>query len=169
MAYKGIYKVKNKHKYKGDPTAVVYRSLLERTFMVWLDMNESILEWESEEFCIPYISPKDGKLHRYFPDFRIKHLTKNKTIANTLIEIKPKVQTEAPKEPKKDGKKYKRRYLSECLTWGINNAKWEAAKNWCAQNNHKFVILTEKDIRNFSGGTTPYRKRKTKKSKKDDG
>ena len=72
MAYKGKYRIKNIEKYKGDPTNVTYRSLWERKFMVYCDKNENILEWGSEEIAIPYRSPLDNKIHRYFPDFYIK-------------------------------------------------------------------------------------------------
>ena len=73
MAYKGKYKPENPKKYKGDPTNVVYRSLWERKFMHYCDVNENILEWASEEIHIPYISPIDRKKHKYYPDFYIKY------------------------------------------------------------------------------------------------
>ena len=37
--------------------------------MVYCDNNESVIEWGSEEVVIPYKSPWDGRIHRYFPDF----------------------------------------------------------------------------------------------------
>ena len=41
--------------------------------MVYCDLNENILECgEVREIVIPYHSPVDGKVHRYFPDFYIK-------------------------------------------------------------------------------------------------
>ena len=45
---------------------------LGRKFMVYCDLNENILEWGSEEIVMPYRSPVDGRVHRYFPDFYIK-------------------------------------------------------------------------------------------------
>ena len=75
MSYKGRFKPKNYQKYKGDPTNIIYRSLWERKFMNYCDLTENVSEWQSEEFWIPYISPKDNRVHRYFPDFYIK--TKN--------------------------------------------------------------------------------------------
>ena len=68
-SYKGKYYPLNPKKYKGNPSQVVYRSLWERKLMVYCDKNEKVLEWGSEEIIIPYMSPKDGRLHRYFPDF----------------------------------------------------------------------------------------------------
>ena len=40
--------------------------------MVYCDKNTKILEWGSEEIALPYISPHDSRVHRYFPDFYIK-------------------------------------------------------------------------------------------------
>ena len=72
MSYKGKYYPSYPRKYKGDPTNIIYRSLWERKFMVYCDKNERILEWGSEEIALPYRSPVDNKVHRYFPDFYIK-------------------------------------------------------------------------------------------------
>ena len=71
MAYKGIYKPTHPKKY-GDPNKIVYRSNWERKFMVYCDRNDDIIYWASEELAIPYFSPIDKKVHRYFPDFIIK-------------------------------------------------------------------------------------------------
>ena len=72
MAYKGRFQPSNIEKYRGDHRNIIYRSLWERKFMVYCDRNENILEWGSEEIVIPYRSPLDGRIHRYFPDFYIK-------------------------------------------------------------------------------------------------
>ena len=67
--YKGVFKPKNPSKYRGDPTNIIYRSRWELLFMRYLDNNSGIKEWASEELIIPYRSPIDGRVHRYFPDF----------------------------------------------------------------------------------------------------
>ena len=96
MRYKGFFRPRKISKYKGDHRKIVYRSKLELTFMKYCDDNDAILEWSSEEIIIPYRSPVDGKLHRYFPDFWVR--TPN---GQTLIEIKPKRQCKPPtKNPK---------------------------------------------------------------------
>ena len=71
MAYRGKYKPRCPYKYKGDPTRITYRSLWELKFMKYCDSNINILEWGSEEIALPYRSPIDNKVHRYFPDFYI--------------------------------------------------------------------------------------------------
>ena len=137
MSYKGKYRPTNKRKYKGDVNSIVYRSLWERKFMVYLDTNPDITECGSEEIVIPYISPLDGKRHRYFPDFYVKTNNGDKF----LVEIKPKYQTRPPKKSKSKG-----RYIREMKEWGRNQAKWEAAEYVCDRHGWKFIILTEDHI-----------------------
>ena len=65
MSYKGKYKPRFPKKYKGNPTNIIYRSSWELKFMRYCDSNQNILEWGSEEFCLPYKSPLDNRIHRY--------------------------------------------------------------------------------------------------------
>lgn len=139
MAYSGFFKPKNPKKYKGNPTNIVYRSLWERKFMVFCDNNDSVIEWGSEEIVIPYKSPLDGRIHRYYVDFYIKVKTKQNETKKYLIEIKPKNQTIPPKAQKKQTKVWKDKVLTFCK----NYAKWEAAKDWCEDRQMEFLILTE--------------------------
>ena len=92
MSYKGKYKLKNPQKYNGNPCNVIYRSLWERKYMVKCDTDENILEWSSEEIALPYRSPLDKKIHRYYPDFLVKERLADGTIKKYLVEIKPKKQ-----------------------------------------------------------------------------
>lgn len=144
MAYKGKYNIKNIKKYKGDPTNVTYRSLWERKFMKYCDENLNIIEWSSEEIIIPYRSPIDRKIHRYYPDFWVKLRRNDKKIECFLIEIKPKKQTIPPKKPSSMTQKY----IKEAYTYGINEAKWNAAKEYCKDRNWKFQIITEDHLFN---------------------
>ena len=98
MAYNGVYKPSNLKKYKGDATNIIYRSLWERSFMRYCDLTESVKEWQSEEFWIPYISPVDKRVHRYFPDFFIKYTDKTGELRTMVVEIKPKKQVERPNQ-----------------------------------------------------------------------
>lgn len=144
MPYKGKYKPNRPDKYHGDPTKIVYRSLWERKCMRVFDENPNVISWGSEEICIPYISPVDGKPHRYYPDFIVELKNKQGEIETLVIEVKPSKQTIEPKKPT-SGKKT-RRYLSEVMTYTINNAKWEAAKKACESRGWVFRIITEKEI-----------------------
>jgi hypothetical protein len=144
MAYKGKYRIKNIEKYKGDPTNVTYRSLWERKFMKYCEENPHILEWSSEEIIIPYRSPIDRKIHKYYPDFLIKIKNSKNIIENILIEIKPKKQTTPPKKPNRMSKKY----INEVYTYGVNEAKWKAAEEYCKDRKWKFEIITEDHLFN---------------------
>jgi hypothetical protein len=140
--YKGRFRVVNATKYKGDITNIVYRSLWELKFMKWCDDNISVVEWGSETVIVPYISPIDNKVHRYFVDFYIKIKNKNNAIEKYLIEIKPEKFTKPPEIPKKKTK----RFIDEVFQYGVNDAKWKAAFEFCKDRNMKFIILTEKDL-----------------------
>ena len=140
MAYKGRYTPKNTSKYLGDSSRVIYRSSWERKFMKYCDDNAAILEWGSEEVIIPYLSPWDGKIHRYFPDFYIKVRQANGSVKKMIIEVKPKKQTVPPTVTPK---RKTRRWYKDVRTWGINEAKWKYAIEWCNSNDMEFKILTE--------------------------
>ena len=141
--YKGKYKIKNPNKYLGNPTNIIYRSLMEKRFMEWCDSNDKCYKWSSEEVVIPYISPLDNKQHRYFPDFLIQTPK-----GWFLIEVKPLTQSRPPKKlvvENLDLKK-KRRYIKSVQTWLVNEAKWKAATKVCEKKGWSFQILTEKQL-----------------------
>ena len=140
--YKGRFRPTNPGKYKGDITNIVYRSLWELRFMKWCDTNPSVEEWGSEIVVVPYISPLDRKIHRYFVDFYIKIRDKNGMIQKYLVEIKPEKFTKPPEIPKKRTKAF----IDEVFQYGVNDAKWKAAFEYCQDRNMKFIILTEKDL-----------------------
>lgn len=143
MAYKGKFRPNNPGKYKGDPSNIIYRSRWELKFMSYLDGHPHVVEWASEEFCIPYRSPIDGKVHRYFPDFWVKKRTPEGLSEVVVVEIKPAIQSKPPKP--QTGKPTKR-YLNEVYTWGINSAKWESADKYCKDKGWSFVVLTEHEL-----------------------
>ena len=142
MSYKGRYRPSNPKKYKGNPSNIVYRSLWERKFMVYCDNHTKILEWGSEEIALPYRSPIDNKVHRYFPDFYIKVKESNGKIKRYIIEIKPKKQTIEPKVKKRKTKGY----IYEVYEYAKNQAKWEAAKEFCKDRMWEFKVLTEDEL-----------------------
>ena len=149
MPYKGKFKPKNRSKYKGDHTAITYRSLWELRFMRYLDTTTSVLKWSSEEIVIPYRSPIDGRRHRYFPDFWERVKTSEGLVKESLIEVKPKAQCSPPKGvPPKDRRK-RGRFIREVKTWGVNEAKWKAAKAYCDDRKWGWKILTEDDLTKY--------------------
>ena len=110
--------------------------------MVFLDESPSILQWSSEEIVIPYFSPIDRKVHRYFPDFYVKVRDKTGQIKEMIWEIKPKKQSAPPQKRSRITQKY----IAEVVTWGVNEAKWKAAQEYCLDRNWQFKVLTEEDL-----------------------
>ena len=95
---------------------------------------------------MPYISPVDGKMHRYYVD-NVVHIQEGTNVVKYLIEIKPYKQTIPPKTT---GKKKKTTLIHEAATWGVNQAKWMAAMKWADKNGYKFQLVTEKDFTLFT-------------------
>ena len=142
MSYKGKYYPSFPRKYKGAPTNKIYRSLWERKFMVYCDKNQNILEWASEEIAIPYRSPIDNRVHRYFPDFYMKVKEMNGRIKRYVIEVKPAKQTKPPAKPKRQTKGY----IREAYEYAKNQAKWKMAREFCADRQWEFKVVTEKEL-----------------------
>lgn len=142
MAYSGLFKPRNPKKYIGDHTNIVYRSSWECKVMNWLDTNDDIISWASEELIVPYISPVDNRKHRYFPDFIVKVRTRDGKLKTMMLEVKPKKQTIQPVVRKRVTKQY----ITEVTTYAVNVAKWEAATEFCADRGWEFKILTEEHL-----------------------
>lgn len=141
--YQGKYSLNHPEKYKGNSSNIVFRSSWEYKAFVFCDNTPSIAYWNSEETIIPYVSPMDGRVHRYFMDLKVWIRMPDGTFKITLIEIKPYAETMEPL--KKQGKK-KETLLREYATWNVNEAKWAAARALCAKQGWNFVIWTEKEL-----------------------
>ena len=143
MAYSGKYIPSNPKKYKGNPSKVIYRSLWERKLMVYCDNNDKVLEWGGEEVIIPYVSPWDNRIHRYFPDFYMKVKQANGSIKKFIIEVKPKHQCSPPKPQKRKTKQW----INAVETYSVNQAKWKYATEFCKDRGIEFKILTEDHLK----------------------
>lgn len=141
MSNKGKFTPKNPKKYKGDSSNIIYRSSWEVRVMKYLDEHPNVIWWGSEELPIPYLSPVDRRVHRYFPDFIVKMRKSDGSVMTYIIEVKPEKQTLPPKQKRKT-----KTYLQEAITYEINLAKWEAAREFCKDHGWKFQILTEKEL-----------------------
>jgi|TARA_R110000824_G_scaffold343663_2_gene530303 hypothetical protein len=142
MAYKTKYLPENVTKYMGNPTKIVCRSTWERKMCKYLDNNVNVLRWASEELSIPYLSPVDNKMHKYYPDFIAEVRTKTGDVKTFLIEVKPYKQTKPPVIKKRKTKSYD----TNMKMYAVNEAKWEAAKKLCNDNQWEFTILTENEL-----------------------
>lgn len=142
MSYKGYFRPRNPSKYRGDATNIVYRSRWELKFMGYLDSHPDVVEWASEEFSIPYRSPIDNRMHRYFPDFLVKKKSPTGAVDALVVEIKPAKETRPPVAQTKKTKQY----IREVYTWGVNSAKWKAAEEFCRDRGWRFLIMTEAEL-----------------------
>ena len=146
MNYKGKFVPSNPQKYVGDISNITYRSIWERNAMRWCDENPNVIEWGSEEITIQYPNPVKGGYSKYYPDLFLKMADGQMRI----VEIKPKVQTQAPIQPLKKT----RRYLTEVATWAINSEKWKAASALAQRNGLTFEIWTEDTLTQMGISTT---------------
>jgi len=133
----GIFKPKNPQKFIGKHAAR-WRSSWELTLMNFLDINESVLYWSSEEIRIPYKHPFTNKITTYVPDFFVVSVDKNGKQNAEIIEIKPKSQS-IIQEGKKTSQK-------NAVQVAINHCKWQAALAYCKKNNIGFRVMTEEQI-----------------------
>ena len=148
MATYGNFVPRFPEKYVGDVSKIFFRSSWELQVMKWLDSRLAVKRWGSEEVVIPYLSPKDGAVHNYFPDFFMEYVSEDGKNLKEIIEVKPRHESE---------EKYAKCERSKDALL-INEAKWRAAALWCEQHGMRFRVLTEHSI--F------YQGQKTKKAKK---
>lgn len=138
--YKGLYQGKyfpdHPEKYVGDPEKIIYRSSWERRMMQWMDRSSNVVQWASEEVVVPYVSPVDGQIHRYFIDFAFV-TQKNKKF---LVEVKPSQFCQLPK------KRNSKQYLKEVEMYAVNQAKWKSARQFAKKHGMEFVVITEKEL-----------------------
>ena len=144
----GKFRPKNPDKYKGNAGNICYRSSWELDFMQYCDTTSAIIWWMSEERCVWYTNPIDKKKHRYFPDFIVCYNRSDGVEVTEMVEIKPQKHVDGPNpNPKRRTKSW----VNEVKTYLINQKKWEAATNLCESNGWNFRLLTEKNVRNWSG------------------
>ena len=136
----GLFKPKNPSKYIGKDQPV-YRSGWELKFFRFCNDNSNVVEWASEAVIIPYLSPIDNKIHRYYTDgiIAIKEAT---GIKKYIVEIKPSAQTKPPVQ----GKKKHKTMVYETIRYAQNQAKWEAAVKYSNKHGYEFLILTEGEL-----------------------
>ena len=140
--YKSRYYPEFPNKYKGNVNNIICRSSWERKMCRWCDLNENVLQWGSEEFSIPYVSPIDNRVHKYFPDFIVKLRENSGRTKTYVIEVKPKKQTRPPKP----GKRKTKSFIYETMEYAKNQAKWKAAEEFCADRMIEFKIITEDEL-----------------------
>jgi TnsA-like endonuclease N terminal len=101
-----------------------YRSNYELTVYKLLEKRVDVEEYEVEPIGVEY--NLNGSHRRYYPDLKVKFT--DGRIA--LWEVKPANQK----------------------GWQINEAKWGAARNYCANRGWSFEVITEAEIKNMKNG-----------------
>lgn len=148
----GIFKPINVSKCL-NTSNVEYRSQLEFRLLRICDNNDAVISWSSESVIVPYMNPIKGKVCRYYIDAYIKLQTPNGP-KEFLIEVKPYRQTLKPTPSKRQKETT---IIYEAATYAINQAKWDAARQFANSKNMEFMIMTEEDISKLEGIIHPKR------------
>ena len=135
---------KNPKKYCGK-YPIIIRSSWERMYAQFLDMTPAIIKWSSESIFIKYYCSIQQRMRRYYPDFYQLVLEKDGKYKEYIVEIKPAKET---KPPRKTGKKSKKTLMHQQSTYITNQAKFEAANEYCYKMGFKFKIITEQELFN---------------------
>jgi hypothetical protein len=128
---------KGAKKYFG-PEPIIYRSSLEYTFMVKLELNPRVEKWSSEQIVIPYTMKEkiNGKFvvvrKNYNTDFTV--FLKDGT--KYIIEIKPRAFT-----PLNESQIHRNPVIYK------NSCKWRSAILWSKQNGYIFKVLNEEHLK----------------------
>lgn len=124
-------------KYVAENKDIVFKSLLEQRFMIYLDRNPNIISWRYEPFPIRYLDRSTNTKRKYYVDFVI--LVKgNPTNQVIYCEIKSKKETVPPKN---------KNNIQDSLLYLKNISKWETATKYCATIGAKFKIITEDQLK----------------------
>jgi len=145
---KGKFRPNHPEKYIGDAGNILYRSSWELKVMQWCDSRDHILKWQSEERRVPYFDPVTKRRRTYYPDFYIKYKRKDGVIVEELLEVKPEKQVKGPPQ---NPKRRTRAWMNEVRTYVTNTAKWQAATEYCEDRGYNFRLLTEKEIKPWTG------------------
>ena len=110
--------------------------------MKWLDENNAVMRWGSEELAIPYVNPikidAAGRpvISRYYPDFIIMYRDNTGGVRKEIVEVKPYAQAVmTPGMSERDK-----------LMFAVNQAKWKAASLFAESQGATFRVITEKTM-----------------------
>lgn len=139
----GYFRPANPEKYMGDPTQIIFRSSWEFKFLKWCDSSPTVIKYSSEPVGIPYYNPLDKKGHVYYVDFYMVTRDNAGNEQAWLIEVKPDKYTKPPTAPARMTDKQTANYVYAAKQYIVNQAKFEAAKEFAAVRGLKFGIITE--------------------------
>lgn len=104
-------------------TWVKYDSPLEREFIYFLEYYLVVLKYKTQPFVVS-VQLKDGKAHKYTPDFWLEFVDGTKAIVE--IEFAAFLNTENTTQ------------------------QIEIGTRWAKENDHEFMLITDQDIRKGS-------------------
>lgn len=136
----GYFIPKNKAKYIGDLSKIIYRSNWEKSFLHFCDLNNSVVRYKSEPFSINYYNPLDKRVHKYYVDFYVE-FSDGKILKKWLVEVKPIRHTKKPVLPKVQTKKSLKNFISGYKRYKMNRAKFVAASEFAKINNIQFGVV----------------------------
>lgn len=149
----GLYKPVNRGKLikENSQGGVFFRSGLEQKFMIYLDTNDRIISWGSENLSIPYqkteYNPNTRDLetttHTYYPDFYYELRRDDGSISKVVAEVKPSSETMEPKLPANPTAKQLKNFEYSLKMWNKNQAKWAHMIEYCERKGFEFIIITE--------------------------
>jgi hypothetical protein len=137
--FKEVFVPQNKSKYSGS-YPIVAKSSWEYKSFVYLDREPRVLTWTVESVILPYFSPVDGRMHRYYVDLSFSIKNSNGAVEKYLVEIKPHAQLSKPVR----GRKKQSTFLTEAKTWIVNMSKWKAASEWAKAHGFVFKLWTDR-------------------------
>lgn len=138
----GYYTPINPTKYKGQ-YPIIYRSSIEKKFMIQCDTDPRIIEWMSETFSINYYNILDKKWHAYWPDFLVKIKGSNGFPVTYVVEAKSDKQLVKPVRPKNNNTKALAKYVEAYKTYVTNVCKIETLKKFAQSHGMKVLLYTE--------------------------
>jgi hypothetical protein len=139
----GYFKPAFPEKYVGDTSQIIFRSSWEFKFLKWCDHSPTVIKYSSEPVGIPYYSPLDKRGHTYYVDFYIVTKDNSGKEQSWLIEVKPDKYTKPPTAPARMTDKQTASYVYAAKQYIVNQAKFEAAKEFASVRGLKFGIITE--------------------------
>jgi hypothetical protein len=111
--------------------------------MKFCDMSPSIISWSSEPVGIIFYNPLDKRAHRYYIDFYVITKDQHGKEKKMLVEVKPMKYVLPPTTPIRMTDKQTANYVYAAKQYIVNQAKFSAAREFCAQRGIQFGIITE--------------------------
>lgn len=141
----GYFRPINPNKYVGDTSKIIYRSSWEKKFMVFCDVNEKVVAWNSESIQVPYLNPIENAVRTYNLDFYFKVREEDGTYKDYIAEIKPAKKLEKPILPTtRLTEKRVEAHTYQMKEYIINMHKFQAAQQWATERGWEFMLITEK-------------------------